>query len=220
MPQPRDLETAIDLLDAYLMSDQSPEDCMMLSDLDGFVTGVAIGPELIMPSEWLPVVWRGEEPVFDDADQAQTVLGAIMRRYNEILAQIEDGVIDPIFMETRDGEVIAADWAEGFREAIGLRPDAWEKLFRSETHGHLLVPILGLCCDEEGKSLLGLSQGAEEKLYEQAGELVPQCVLEIAEFWRAGRTAPQRRPTGPKVGRNDPCPCGSGKKYKRCCGAA
>jgi SEC-C motif-containing protein len=26
--------------------------------------------------------------------------------------------------------------------------------------------------------------------------------------------------TGPKVGRNDPCPCGSGKKYKHCCGKA
>ena len=26
------------------------------------------------------------------------------------------------------------------------------------------------------------------------------------------------RSTGPKVGRNDPCPCGSGKKYKQCCG--
>jgi len=25
---------------------------------------------------------------------------------------------------------------------------------------------------------------------------------------------------GPKVGRNDPCPCGSGKKYKKCHGAA
>ncbi|WP_300923614.1 SEC-C metal-binding domain-containing protein, partial [uncultured Desulfovibrio sp.] len=25
---------------------------------------------------------------------------------------------------------------------------------------------------------------------------------------------------GPKVGRNDPCPCGSGKKYKKCCGRA
>jgi uncharacterized protein YecA (UPF0149 family) len=23
----------------------------------------------------------------------------------------------------------------------------------------------------------------------------------------------------PKIGRNDPCPCGSGKKYKKCCGA-
>ena len=32
-----------------------------------------------------------------------------------------------------------------------------------------------------------------------------------------GGPAPVR--AGPKVGRNDPCPCGSGKKYKRCCGA-
>ena len=28
-----------------------------------------------------------------------------------------------------------------------------------------------------------------------------------------------QRHDGPKVGRNDPCPCGSGKKYKKCCGA-
>ena len=27
----------------------------------------------------------------------------------------------------------------------------------------------------------------------------------------------QRRPV-PRVGRNDPCPCGSGRKYKKCCG--
>lgn len=37
-------------------------------------------------------------------------------------------------------------------------------------------------------------------------------------------TEPEQRaassvPSGPKVGRNDPCPCGSGKKYKKCCGA-
>ena len=34
------------------------------------------------------------------------------------------------------------------------------------------------------------------------------------------RPAPQRQPAkaGPKIGRNDPCPCGSGKKYKNCCG--
>jgi preprotein translocase subunit SecA len=31
---------------------------------------------------------------------------------------------------------------------------------------------------------------------------------------------PVRRGAGPKVGRNDPCPCGSGKKYKKCHGAA
>ena len=38
---------------------------------------------------------------------------------------------------------------------------------------------------------------------------------------RAGGLPPERRPvrrTGPKIGRNDPCPCGSGKKFKQCCG--
>jgi len=36
---------------------------------------------------------------------------------------------------------------------------------------------------------------------------------------RAAHAAPPgRRYTGPKVGRNDPCPCGSGRKYKNCCG--
>jgi len=33
------------------------------------------------------------------------------------------------------------------------------------------------------------------------------------------RGSVQRMVRGDKVGRNDPCPCGSGKKYKKCCGA-
>ena len=35
----------------------------------------------------------------------------------------------------------------------------------------------------------------------------------------AGEITPAPLRTGPKVGRNDPCTCGSGKKYKNCCGA-
>ena len=36
----------LDLLDDYLLSDQSPPECLLLSDLDGFLTGIAIGPEV------------------------------------------------------------------------------------------------------------------------------------------------------------------------------
>ena len=82
---PVDLEA----LDQFLMSEASPENCMQLSDLDGFLTGIAIGPELVKPSEWLPVVWGGDEPVFEDAEQAQTVIGTIMGRYNEILRVLD-----------------------------------------------------------------------------------------------------------------------------------
>lgn len=44
-----------------------------------------------------------------------------------------------------------------------------------------------------------------------------------AELRAENGTAPAKVETvvhqGPKIGRNDPCPCGSGKKYKKCCGA-
>ncbi len=55
---PHDLD--LKALDRFLTSDRSPRESMMLSDLDGFLTGIAVGPELVLPSEWLPLVWGGE----------------------------------------------------------------------------------------------------------------------------------------------------------------
>ncbi|MBF0323433.1 YecA family protein [Magnetospirillum moscoviense] len=216
MPTLRDLEAEIEALDQFLMSDQSPDDCMMLCDLDGFLTGIAIGPELIRPSEWLPVFWGGEEPVFEDTAQAQAVIGTIMARYNEILGQVADGTVAPIIMETPGGDVIAADWAEGFMQAVTLRPAAWKRLLTSEKNVELMLPILALCCDDDGEPLLDLPQDVEDRLFAEAGDLIPECVLAIADYWRA---APMRQTAGLKAGRNDPCPCGSGKKFKKCCGA-
>ncbi len=43
--------------------------------------------------------------------------------------------------------------------------------------------------------------------------------LAIERRLAASASSTYIRPT-PKVGRNDPCPCGSGKKFKKCCGAA
>ena len=43
----------------------------MLSDLDGFLSGIAVGPELVLPSEWLPLVWGGEAPEFADESEAK-----------------------------------------------------------------------------------------------------------------------------------------------------
>ena len=43
-------ESDLDYLDEWLASEESPPNSMMLSDLDGFLTAIAIGPEVILPS--------------------------------------------------------------------------------------------------------------------------------------------------------------------------
>ncbi len=105
----------LDVLDRFLLSDAAPENCMGLSDLDGFLTGILVGPEMVTPSQWLPCIWGGEDPVFESTAEAQTILAAIMGRYNKI-AQALDGEPDdfaPIYWESvKDSTVIAGDWAE------------------------------------------------------------------------------------------------------------
>jgi uncharacterized protein len=206
------------------MSDASPEDCMQLSDLDGFLTGIAIGPELIVPSEWLPAIWGGDEPAFESIEQAQTVVGTIMGRYNEILRALstDPETYAPLFWEGPDGEVIAADWAEGFVDAVRLRPEAWRPLLEDREALVMLMPILALCGDAEDGSPLELDPEEDADLLAQAPELIPACVAGIDGFWKERRGRPKAGPgraKSPKVGRNDPCPCGSGRKHKRCCGA-
>jgi preprotein translocase subunit SecA len=57
--------------------------------------------------------------------------------------------------------------------------------------------------------------------FEREFQRKKQRELEIARFAGAGDQAPVQtvRRASDKIGRNDPCPCGSGKKYKKCCGA-
>ena len=64
-------------------------------------------------------------------------------------------------------------------------------------------------------SAYGVEQGAGIVLHEKA-EFVRENGAWI--YTRALREGPAPvRGTGPKAGRNDPCPCGSGKKFKHCC---
>src|SRR5580704_14616287 len=124
---------------------------MGLSDLDGFLTGVVVGPELITPSEWLPVIWGGAEPEFETQEEMRTVLGTIVGRYNEIAACFNSDPVEfgSIFWAGPEGEVIASDWAGGFLDAVALRPEAWITLMQDDRAGILLAPLFLLNGDIE-----------------------------------------------------------------------
>ena len=54
----------LEALDQYLASEDSPEDCMMLSDLDGFLHGIICSPVVIPAEEWMVVALGSEVTVY------------------------------------------------------------------------------------------------------------------------------------------------------------
>ena len=56
--------------------------------------------------------------------------------------------------------------------------------------------------------------------FEASVEALKPAALALFDYWADNQQErPVKQPivNGDKVGRNDPCPCGSGKKYKQCC---
>jgi uncharacterized protein len=199
-PGPVDL----DALNEYLLSDRSPPECMDVSQLDGFLAGVIIGPEMVMPSEFLPVVWGGDQPDFADAAEAEAILRSILGRYNEIaesLAAMPPNYA-PVFWEDRDGNSITEDWAVGFMQAVALRPDAWEPALFDDETAMLLIPIgiiAGLSEPEIGLNDARLSDEFLDELMERAADLLPGCVHGLRAFWMDRADEPSSgRPPSPK----------------------
>ena len=60
-------------------------------------------------------------------------------------------------------------------------------------------------------------------LMEESAEAIPSSVLGIVAYWRMApaerRALSLQFKRDMKIGRNEPCPCGSGRKFKKCCGA-
>lgn len=170
----------LDNLDAYLSSNDSNDDCMMLSDLDGFLHGIACSPVPISSEEWMPVALGG--PL---VDVPEWVLQSVTLIYDSIIQGLtfDPPEVEPIFWEAHEGHVIAMDWCEGFMEAVSLRPKQWLRLKESGTGGQLITPIMVHLLDEEGNSVMGIPQEELDKALAQAAEEIPNSVVGIHRFW-------------------------------------
>ena len=150
----------------------------------------------------------------------QHIVELIMRHYNDVLASLaQPGCYEPLFdIDTRNDDVLWELWIEGFIQAMGLAPDGWERIAVSGDAGckAALKGMAKLHAIANGEAQL--SHGKVEQWTREAPDLIPIWV-ETLHAWRL-ENDPSRpsQPRQGKVGRNDPCPCGSGKKYKKCCG--
>ena len=125
-----------------------------------------------------------------------------------------------------DLPAFAQVWALGFMFAVESWPEEWAAPRDKDAARWLddaLQAILTMAEDDTGSPEVSpLSEdGAPSTSIARLnafGEAI-WAVYDLRELWKTmgPRVEPIRREATP--GRNDPCPCGSGKKYKKCCGA-
>jgi len=214
-----------DELDQFLLSDRCPEDAMTMDTLHGFLTAIVIGPETIPMSEWLPHVWGSESGnalKFQSDQESERIMKLLMRFMNEIAItfDIAPKEFEPLFCEHEwkgktlaDGEA----WAFGFWEGMNLRPNAWEPIWDADI-ASLMHPIYLLGADEIEEEEEGLVDDPVKR--HKLSIDIEANILKIHHFWlerRKSTLTPTKRES-PKLGRNEPCLCGSGKKFKQCCG--
>lgn len=206
------------------LADLPLDEPMLLTELDGFLTALMISPEPVLPGEWLPVIWGGEPgggAPFEDPGDAQWFADAVMARYAEIVRDLDRGRPKPIFdIDERSGDIFWEYWIEGFAEAMSLRPEGWARAAAGDDEDAAdalsrLSQLIAVARDESALDSVEINA-----LDDRAPAEIAATILRL-HAWRQRDGAPPAisaitPPAG--VGRNEPCPCGSQKKFKRCCG--
>ena len=201
---------------------------MNLEMLDGFFAALICGPINVPPSEYLPEIWGGDmvnEPTFQTQPVLQEFISLLTRHWNVTCETLRSGeVFLPLLLDDEDGVARANDWANGFMRGMQMRREDWATLMDDEEHAGSLVPILALANEQHPDP--EMRPYKEPISADMRGRLIAAAaagVMAIYDYFEAERilarrgAAPFRREE-PKVGRNQPCPCGSGKKFKHCCG--
>jgi uncharacterized protein len=227
----------IEELNQFLLDAEGIEESMDISTLDGFLTAIVCGPKTIMPSEWLPWVWdmeRGQDaPEFKDQAQAQRIVGLLMRHMNDIAETLHQAPehYEPMLMEnpnSGDPVPIIDEWCSGFMKGVQLDSGGWRPVIIGKPNWMSTIALYGtkagwealekknLPLDEHRALAAGLAGTVQQMhafwLEQRRKQIADGTLPEVV------RRAPMRNPN--KVGRNEPCPCGSGKKFKQCHGSA
>ena len=228
--QPNDLSTSLtdveyEELDHFLLSVDHEDAVLNLSEFDGFITAIVSGPEPIVPSIWMPALWGGENnaPVWDNVADYRFILGLMMRHINSTATTLLENPaeFEPMFMESTIDGITHWDvdeWCSGYEKGVALYPPTATFL---PDMTEMLAPIRQFSDPDNLKSLEGRTLQEIRELQEQ----IAPAARDIHAFWLEMRTPynvegrTYTRPE-PKIGRNDPCPCGSGTKFKKCCGVS
>lgn len=204
----------MELLDAK----SEAHNTMRCDEVQGFMMALLSGPDALNPTNWLPEI-LGEESLFDAKERTE-IERLVMAMAADMRMKLNEKILPDLwFYEDEAGNPDFYTWCNAYLYALDIVPTDWFEAVDQEEFEDLFYPIMalgGIYDDEEnGEVILHLN----EKELTQLESDLPHVLLDIYWYWQAIINKPQTvRREGEKVGRNDPCPCGSGKKYKACWG--
>ncbi len=213
-----------------ILSSFSEEDAMDLEEMDGFFAALICAPETVPPSVYLSEIWGGEEAPFDGIDGFEEFLNLAMRHWNSVSRELADPelVFTP-WLLAEEGEDFPKGnyWAQGFLTGVALSNDGWDELIEDEDKFVMLLPVLALAHENDpDPEIRTWKTPPDEGRRKEVIAALCVTTQRLYEYFRSDREREAKRMRSGtrkverKIERNDPCFCGSGKKYKRCCGNA
>ena len=130
-------DAEIERLDEFLTSESTPKEAMDISMMDGFITALASGPNMMMPGSMLRWIWdadRGEDsPTFANAAESKQIVELIIRYWNNINDTLNNALdeYEPLMLESKlDSETIPIidEWCVGYYKCIAIDQAAWAPL--------------------------------------------------------------------------------------------
>lgn len=238
-PPTDDLSDAdIDELDQLLAEVPAPWEALDVVMLDGYLCGLLAQPVDIPPPQWhAPLFGDVDKPLAPDspgwdAARHERLLALVDRRLAHLRQSIlEEGWFDPIVpapldeagqpLHGKDAMQVLGFWVAGFEWALanftaledrGLPdvPDLLDSIWRHLPDQDDTQQAMTQALDEE-HPLKSLDEAVEALVF----DVVDLVQIAVKEKLKVSTVRHEQ----PRPGRNDPCPCGSGRKYKHCHGA-
>lgn len=218
-----------------LLDDPALPEAMRLDEIQGYLCAALAGPQAIEEEQWLAATLGDAEAQASDA--GREAAGLIRSLALALEKELTEGTLPVLLLypkdDTDDSPSDYGPWCQAYLMGIDTAAVDWfdflgdEDAEGNEETAYLderLFPLMLLTGEAEAAARENGEEWPEGderlQLENDSEEDLPQAITDIYRFWLAKRGAGTVRRDLPKVGRNDPCPCGSGKKFKQCCGAS
>ena len=212
-------------------------DCLL-----GILTSVASAPALLTPEDWLELIFRDDIDENELPDNPSEEFDVLLQElihwwfycmscFREgkfslpgHLAFDDNGSVPQALKEFAEGYVIACEWSDDLWEAVVTDEDGMESGLRMAA-----LTAMAQCVKEDLRKKAGMPDLVARMVSAQTEDQVSDSALTLENLlYSVGNVGlalsedsyetpePYINPNR-DVGRNDPCPCGSGKKFKKCC---